>query len=34
MVRKAEPDMTWQSVQWQSMTRDGSISAVNDTAPQ
>jgi hypothetical protein len=33
-MRKAEPEITWQSVQWQSITRAGSMSAVKDTAPQ
>jgi hypothetical protein len=33
-ARSGAPDSTWQSLQWHTITRAGSINAVNDTAPQ
>src|SRR6478609_3654411 len=33
-ARKGAPDNTWQSVQWHTVTRDGSISALKVIAPQ
>jgi hypothetical protein len=33
-TRKAAPDITWQSAQWQIITLAGSISAVNEISPQ
>jgi hypothetical protein len=33
-ARKGAPDRTWQSEQWQTITRDASTSAVNEISPQ
>src|SRR5215467_15198943 len=33
-TRKGDPESTWQSVQWHTMTRAGSISALNVIRPQ
>jgi hypothetical protein len=33
-TRNGEPERTWQSVQWHTITRDGSTSAVKEIRPQ